>query len=152
MRATPSRIHAAMACGGVCIERTIHSARRANSRSGFPRDFCSSHRGMLRAYGDVTANLSRAADGVVPIPRSMSDGADAEAKLRDVADTNTAAELVVVLRGTVRRWGGRGSGLWVVRLPDGKRRIVSSDSVVAVTRARAASSIHHHRADTPTSA
>jgi hypothetical protein len=90
--------------------------------------------------GAVTPKLSR--DTSVhgdTVPRrapAPCEQLDVEARLFDVAINEAEAELVVVLRGTVRPWGGPGRGLWRVQLEDGHHRIVSAQSVIAVTRVR----------------
>jgi len=88
----------------------------------------------------VTPKLSRDTSvhgDAVPLRRpAPCERADVEARLFDVAINDTEAELLVVLRGTVRPWGGPGRGLWRVQLDDGHHRIVSAQSVIAVTRVR----------------
>ena len=83
--------------------------------------------------GTVTPKLSRDAsvpgDAVPGRPAAPCDRADVEARLFDVAIDDAEAELLVVLRGTVRPWGGPGRGLWRVQLDDGHHRIVSAQSV-----------------------
>ena len=74
--------------------------------------------------------------GDAVLQRAPCEQVDVEARLFDVAIDDAEAELVVVLRGTVRPWGGPGRGLWRVQLEDGHHRIVSAQSVVAVTRVR----------------
>jgi len=88
----------------------------------------------------VTPKLSRdssvhgdAVPGRAPAP---CDRFDVETRLFDVAIDDAEAELLVVLRGTVRPWGGQGCGLWRVQLDDGHHRIVSAQSVIAVRRVR----------------
>jgi len=63
----------------------------------------------------------------------LCDRVAVEARLLDVAASNAVAEIVIVLRGRVRPWRGAGRGLWRVRIGDGHHRIVSSQSVIAVT-------------------
>jgi hypothetical protein len=90
--------------------------------------------------GAVTPKLSRDAsvhgDAEPRRPAAPCERADVEARLFDVAINDAEAELLVVLRGTVRPWGGPGRGLWRVQLDDGHHRIVSAQSVIAVTRVR----------------
>jgi hypothetical protein len=86
----------------------------------------------------------------VPSPTpALCDRVAVEARLLDVANSDAVAELVVVLRGTVRPWRGRGRGLWRVQLGDGQHRVVSSQSVIAVTpvRTRAGSRMQGHPED-----
>jgi len=88
----------------------------------------------------VTPKLSRdtsePGDAVPGRPAAPCDRADVEARLFDVAINDAEAELLVVLRGTVRPWAGPGRGLWRVQLDDGHHRIVSAQSVIAVRRVR----------------
>jgi hypothetical protein len=70
----------------------------------------------------------------------MCDRRDVETRLLDVATSDTVTELVVVLRGTVRRCRGAQRGLWRVQLGDGHRRIVSTESVIAITPVTAGAS------------
>ena len=90
--------------------------------------------------GAVTPKVSRdtSAHGAAVPQRAPApcEQVDVEARLFDVAIDDAEAELVVVLRGTVRPWGGPGRGLWRVQLEDGHHRIVSAQSVIAVTRVR----------------
>lgn len=62
----------------------------------------------------------------------LCDRVAVEARLLDVAASDAVAEIVIVLRGTVRPWGP-GRGLWRVQIGDGHHRIVSTHSVIAVT-------------------
>ena len=88
----------------------------------------------------VTPKLSRDTsvhgDAVPRRAPAPCERVDVEARLFDVAINDAEAELLVVLRGTVRPWGGPGRGLWRVQLEDGHHRIVSAQSVIAVTRVR----------------
>ncbi len=68
----------------------------------------------------------------------ISDREAAEARLGDAAERGVVTELVLVLRGTVHRLRGPGgmNGLWRVQLRDGHHRIVSAESVIAITPIR----------------
>src|SRR5690348_15937441 len=58
---------------------------------------------------------------------------DVDARLEDAAATGKTVELVVVLRGTVHRRRGHPWPLWCVRLQDRHYRVVSAESIVAMT-------------------
>ena len=114
--------------------------RRRPADRRFARKF---RRGLVACFlpkDAVTPKLSRDTSvhgDAVPLRRpAPCERGDVEARLFDVAINDTEAELLVVLRGTVRPWGGPGRGLWRVQLDDGHHRIVSAQSVIAVTRVR----------------
>jgi hypothetical protein len=67
-----------------------------------------------------------------PIGRSAL-AREADLRLEDAAATGSTFELVVVLRGTVHRLPGHSEALWRVRLPGGHYRVVSAESIVALT-------------------
>jgi hypothetical protein len=58
---------------------------------------------------------------------------EANLRLEAAAATGKTFELVVVLRGTLHRLRNHPDEMWRVRLPDGHYRVVSADSIVAVT-------------------
>jgi len=90
--------------------------------------------GTLRASKrDVSLRQSDAGGGVEQRTASLCDPLDVENRLLDVAANQTMAEFIVVVRGTIRPWRERGRGLWRVQLPDGQHRVVSTESVLAVT-------------------
>ena len=87
----------------------------------------------------VAANDGEPGARVDEVPAStpsICDRGDVEARLLAVSDSEVTTELVVVLRGTVRPWYGSGRKLWRVRLADGHYRVVSAESVLAVTPVR----------------
>ena len=92
---------------------------------------------MLPAQGrrdSKTCGLpERRHEAVRPPAPSLCDRVAVEARLLDVAATDAVAEIVIVLRGTVRSWRGPGLGLWRIQIGDGHHRIVSSQSVISVT-------------------
>jgi hypothetical protein len=80
-----------------------------------------------------SADADTRGDPVRASSSGLCDRVAVEARLLDVAASDTVAEIVVVLRGTVRPWQGSGRGLWRVQIGDGHHRIVSTHSVIAVT-------------------
>ena len=86
-------------------------------------------------------------DAVRPPTSALCDRVDVEARLLDVAASDAVTELVVVLRGTVRQCRGPGRDLWRVRLGDGHHRIVSTQSVIAVTPVRTRAESHENPED-----
>jgi hypothetical protein len=72
-------------------------------------------------------------DPVRAASSGLCDRVAVEARLLDVAASDAVAEIVIVLRGRVRPWRGAGRGLWRVGIGDGHHRIVSTQSVIAVT-------------------
>src|SRR5262249_7535540 len=114
--------------------------RRRPAHRRFARKF---RRGLVACFlpkDAMTPKLSRdtsmhgdAASLRRPAP---CERVDVETRLFDLAINDTEAELLVVLRGTVRPWGGPGRGLWRVQLEDGHHRIVSAQSVIAVRPVR----------------
>ncbi len=95
---------------------------------------------MLPAYDVVTSKPSGDAsmhpDAMRSSTPALCDRVAVEARLLDVASSDAVAELVVVLRGTVRPCRGQGPSLWRVHLGDGHHRVVSTQSVIAVTPLR----------------
>jgi len=64
----------------------------------------------------------------------MPSARSAETRLLDAAAKGDVVELVVVLRGRVRRRPGKLQGAWTVRLGDGRYRAFSPETVIAVTQ------------------
>src|SRR5262249_25403457 len=97
--------------------------------SFLPKDIVTPNVGTSKPSGDASTH----GDPVRASSPSLCDRVAVEARLLDVATSDSVAEIVIVLRGRVRPWRGAGRGLWRVRIADGHHRIVSTQSVIAVT-------------------
>src|SRR5262249_31429422 len=96
--------------------------RRRPAHRRFARKF---RRGLVACFlpkDAMTPKLSRDTsmhgDAVSLRRPAPCERVDVETRLFDLAINDTEAELLVVLRGTVRPWGGPGRGLWRVQLED----------------------------------
>jgi hypothetical protein len=94
-----------------------------------PKDSVTPNVVTSKSSGDAATH----GDPVRASTPGLCDSVAVEARLLDVAASDAVAEIVIVLRGRVRPWRGTGRGLWRVGIGDGHHRIVSTNSVIAVT-------------------